>query len=465
MYGRTHRIHFIGIGGAGMSGIAEVMLTMGYQVSGSDLKISDVTDRLLRLGGRVFPGHHPSNVAGAQVVVYSSAVKPDNPELTAARQAGIPVIGRAEMLAELMRMKYGVAVGGSHGKTTTTSMVAAVLARGGLDPTIVVGGRLHALGSNARLGHGSFLVAEADESDGSFLRLNPAVCVVTNIDREHLDHYPDLDAVRQAFVYFANRVPFYGVSILCVDDEQVRQILPLVTKRTLLYGTRPEAELRASRVELIPHGSRFTVHSAGRELGTIELQLPGQHNALNALAAIAVGLEVEVAFEQIQEALAGFRGVSRRFETRGQAGGIRVVDDYGHHPTEIAATLAAARGLGGRVLVLFQPHRYTRTAALRHEFGGCFGDADHVWVLDVYAAGEAPIPGANGRSLAESAHERGQRQVEYAPDSSAAAAAIAAEARSGDTVITLGAGDVWKLGDEILSRLRREVSAPEGARG
>ena len=465
MYGRTHRIHFIGIGGAGMSGIAEVMLTMGYQVSGSDLKISDVTDRLLRLGGRVFPGHHPSNVTGAQVVVYSSAVKPDNPELLAARAAGIPVIGRAEMLAELMRMKYGIAVGGSHGKTTTTSMVAAVLARGGLDPTIVVGGRLHALGSNARLGHGSFLVAEADESDGSFLRLNPAVCVITNIDREHLDHYPDLDAVRQAFVYFANRVPFYGVTMLCVDDEQVRQILPLVTKRTLLYGTRPEAELRASRIDLIPHGSRFMVHSAGRELGVIELQLPGRHNALNALAAIAVGLEIEVAFDQIQEALAGFRGVSRRFETRGEAGGIRVVDDYGHHPTEIAATLAAARGLGGRLLVLFQPHRFSRTAALRHEFGGCFTDADRVWVLDVYPAGEQPIPGATGRSLVESAHERGHRQVEYALDASAAAAAIAAEARSGDTVITLGAGDVWKLGDEILSRLRREVSAPEGARG
>ena len=465
MYGKTHRIHFIGIGGAGMSGIAEVMLTMGYQVSGSDLKISDVTDRLLRLGGRVFPGHHPSNVAGAQVVVYSSAVKPDNPELKAARDAGIPVIGRAEMLAELMRMKYGVAVGGSHGKTTTTSMIAAVLARGGLDPTIVVGGRLHALGSNARLGHGSFLVAEADESDGSFLRLNPAVCVITNIDREHLDHYPDLDAVRQAFVYFANRVPFYGVTLLCVDDEQVRQILPLVTKRTLLYGTRPEAELKASRIDLIPHGSRFMVQAAGRDLGIIELQLPGVHNVLNALAAVAVGLEVEVAFEQIQEALAGFRGVSRRFETRGEAHGVRVVDDYGHHPTEIAATLAAARGLGGRLLVLFQPHRFTRTASLRHEFGGCFGDADRVWVLDVYPAGEPPIPGASGKSLVESAHERGNLKVEYAPDPSVAAAAIAAEARPGDTVITLGAGDVWKLGDEILSRLRREVSAPEGARG
>jgi UDP-N-acetylmuramate--alanine ligase len=464
MYGRTQRIHFIGVGGSGMSGIAEVLITMGYQVTGSDLKPGDVTDRLVRLGGRVFPGHHPSNVAGAQVVVFSSAVKPDNPELVAARAAGIPVIGRAEMLAELMRMKYGVAVGGSHGKTTTTSMVAAVLARAGLDPTIVVGGRLHALGTNARLGHGQFLVAEADESDGSFLRLNPAVTVVTNIDREHLDHYAGIEEVRQAFIYFANRVPFYGVAVLCIDDPQVREILPQVTKRTLLYGTREEAEVRATNVELVPHGSRFTVRSTGRDLGSIELQLPGAHNVLNALAAVAVGLELEVAFEQIAEALAGFRGVSRRFETRGTVGEVRVVDDYGHHPTEIAATLAAARGLGGRTLVLFQPHRYSRTAALREEFGSCFDLADHVWVLDIYAAGEAPIPGVTSHSLVESAAAHGAGHVEYAPDPSAAAAAIAAEARPGDTVLTLGAGDVWRLGDEILGRLRREQREPESVR-
>jgi len=463
MYGRAQRIHFIGVGGSGMSGIAEVLLTMGYQVSGSDLKTGEVTDRLTRLGGRVFPGHHGSNVDGAQVVVYSSAVKPDNPEMLAAKAAGIAVIGRAEMLAELMRMKYGIAVGGSHGKTTTTSMVAAVLARGGLDPTIVVGGRLHALGTNARLGHGQFLVAEADESDGSFLRLNPAVSVITNIDREHMDHYADLDEVRQAFVYFANRVPFYGVTILCADDPQVREILPRVTKRALLYGTRPEAEVRAVDVELVPHGSRFGVTSAGRHLGGIELQLPGRHNVLNAVAAVAVGLELEVAFSHVAEALGAFRGVSRRFETRGIQGGVRVVDDYGHHPTEIAATLAAAKGLGGRVLVLFQPHRYSRTASLKEEFGRCFGDADRVWLLDVYAAGEAPIPGATGESLAESARAQGATHVQFAPDAAAAVAEIAAEARSGDLVITLGAGDVWKLGDEVLSRLRA-ASAPEGVR-
>ena len=463
MYGRTHRIHLIGIGGSGMSGIAEVLLTMGYQVSGSDLKGSEVTDRLVRLGGRVCIGHNAANVEGAQVVVYSTAVHEDNPEMISARAAGIPVIGRAEMLAELMRMKYGIAVGGSHGKTTTTSMVAAVLARGGLDPTIVVGGRLHALGTNARLGHGPFLVAEADESDGSFLRLSPAVAVITNIDREHLDHYADLDAIRQAFVYFANRVPFYGVTVVCADDPPVRDILPRVTKRTVLYGTRPECDVRAAGIELKPHGSRFMVHAFGRERGPIELQLPGRHNVLNALAAAAVGLEIEIGFGQIAEALAGFRGVGRRFETRGEAGGVRVVDDYGHHPTEILATLAAARGLGGRVLVVFQPHRYTRTAALAAEFGAAFGDADAVWVLDIYAAGESPIAGVTGASIAESAHRQGAQHVRFAPDADAAVAEVAQQAQSGDVVLTLGAGDVWRLGDQVLDRLRGSAVAA-GAR-
>ena len=463
MYGRARRLHFIGIGGSGMSGIAEVLLNMGYQVSGSDLKASDVTERLVRLGGRVFVGHDASNVEDAQIVVYSSAVKPENPEMVAARAAGLPVIGRAEMLAELMRMKYGVAIGGSHGKTTTTSMVAQVLARGGLDPTIVVGGRLHQLGTSARLGHGQFLVAEADESDGSFLRLSPAVTVITNIDREHLDHYAGLDAIRQAFVYFANRVPFYGVSVLCVDDGNVREILPELKKRHTLYGTRPEAQVRATDVELIPHGSRFTVHSFGRELGRIELAVPGRHNVLNALAAVAVGLEVEVGFGHIADALAQFRGVGRRFETRGEVGGVRVIDDYGHHPTEIKATLAAAKTLGGRVLVIFQPHRYTRTAMLREEFGAAFGDADRAWLLDVYAAGETPLPGASGQSLAEAAHELGARHVSYAAEPALAAAAAVAEARPGDVILTLGAGDVWKIADEILSLLQSGVPASGGS--
>ena len=456
MYGRTHRIHLIGIGGSGMCGIAEVLLTMGYQVSGSDLKSTEVTDRLVSLGGRVFAGHEAANVEGAQVVVYSTAVPADNPEMVEARRLGIPVIGRAEMLAELMRMKYGIAVGGAHGKTTTTSMVAAVLARGGLDPTVVVGGRLRALGTHARLGHGQFLVAEADESDGSFLRLSPAVSVITNVDREHLDHYGGLEEVRQAFVYFANRIPFYGVTVLCVDDPEVRGMLHGVTKRTLLYGTRPEAGVRAEGVELRPHGSRFRVSRHGVVLGEIELRIPGRHNVLNALAAVAVGLEVEVGFAHIAEALATFPGVSRRFETRGEAAGVRVVDDYGHHPTEISATLAAARGLGGRVLVLFQPHRYSRTQALRREFGSCFVEADRVWVLDIYAAGEAPIPGISARTVVESAREQGATHVGEAGPAAAAVAAAVAEARPGDTVLTLGAGDVWKLGDEVL----RQLGAP-----
>ena len=463
MYGRTHRIHFVGIGGSGMSGIAEVLLNMGYQVSGSDIKASDVTDRLVRIGGRVFIGHHAVNVEGAQVIVFSSAVREDNPELVAARSAGVPTIGRADMLAELMRMKYGVAVGGSHGKTTTTSMIAAVLARGGVDPTIVVGGRLKALGTNAKLGHGQFLVAEADESDGSFLRLAPAVAVITNIDREHLDHYLDLDAIRQAFVYFANRVPFYGVSVLCADDPQVREILPRVTKRSLLYGTRAECEVRATDVQLRPHGSRFLVSASGRALGQIELHVPGHHNVLNALAAIAVGLEVEVGFGHIAESLSEFRGVSRRFETRGEVEGVRVVDDYGHHPTEVIATLAAAKGMGGRVLVIFQPHRYSRTAALQQEFGAAFSDADRVWVLDVYAAGEAVLPGVSGRTIVESAEKLGVRHVTFAGGGAEAAAAAANEAKRGDVVITLGAGDVWKLADRVLEHLRGVTAADPAA--
>ncbi|HEY3215076.1 MAG TPA: UDP-N-acetylmuramate--L-alanine ligase [Candidatus Eisenbacteria bacterium] len=464
MYGRTHRIHLIGIGGAGMSGIAEVLLTMGYQVSGSDLKSTDVTDRIVQLGGRVFIGHAKSNVEGAQLVVGSTAVREDNAEMIAARAAGVPVIARAEMLAELMRMKYGVAVGGAHGKTTTTSLIATVLARGGLDPTIVVGGRLRALGSNARLGHGQFLVAEADESDGSFLRLSPAVAVVTNIDREHLEHYAGMEEIREAFVQFASRVPFYGVAVLCVDDPEVRRILPSVSKRTLLYGCCPEAEIRGADVTLLPEGSRFRVLAQGLDLGELELKIPGRHNVLNALAAVAVGVELEVGFGHIREALAGFHGVTRRFETRGETGGVRVVDDYAHHPTEIQATLGAARGLQRRVLVLFQPHRYTRTQALAEEFGASFGEAARVWVLDVYPAGEPPLPGISGMTVVESARRQGARHVEHAADPASAVAAVVAEARPGDLVLTLGAGDVWKLGDQVLAALGRPAVRVGGGR-
>ncbi|TMQ52085.1 MAG: UDP-N-acetylmuramate--L-alanine ligase [Candidatus Eisenbacteria bacterium] len=455
MYGRTHRIHLIGIGGSGMSGIAEVLLTMGYQVSGSDLKASETTERIAGLGGRVFIGHAPSNVEGAQVVVFSTAVHADNPEMVAARAAGVPVIARADMLAELMRMKYGVAVGGAHGKTTTTSLIAAVLARGGLDPTIVVGGRLRSLGSNARLGFGRFLVAEADESDGSFLRLSPAVAVVTNIDREHLEHYSGIEEIREAFVQFANRVPFYGAAVLCVDDREVRGILPRVTTRTLLYGLSPDAEVRGVQLSVGPERSHFRVVAQGRDLGAIELHVPGQHNTLNALAAVAVGLELEVGFAHIGEALGGFHGVARRFETRGEAAGVRVVDDYAHHPTEIRATLSVARGLGRRVLAIFQPHRYTRTQALADEFGAAFADADRVWVLDVYAAGEPPLPGVSGAMIVERARQQGMRHVEHAADHAAAVTAVVAEARAGDLVLTLGAGDVWHIGEDVLRGLGR----------
>jgi len=463
MYGRTRHVHLIGIGGSGMAGIAEVLINLGYQVSGSDLRASETTDRLVRLGGRVMIGHDATNIADAQLVVYSTAVREENAELQAARAAGMPVIPRADMLAELMRMKYGIAVGGSHGKTTTTSMIGAVLARGGLDPTIVVGGRLHGIGANAQLGHGQFLIAEADESDGSFLRLAPAVTVITNIDREHLDYFGDVAGLRQAFTYFANRVPFYGVSILCADDPQVREILPAITKRHTRYGTGEECEVRARDVQLLPHGARFEVEAFGRALGALELHVPGHHNVLNALAAVTVGLEVEVGFALIAEALAGFRGVGRRFETRGEACGVRVIDDYGHHPTEIRATLAAARGLGGRVLVVFQPHRYSRTAALEAEFGRAFGHADHAWVLDIYAAGEAPIAGVSSAALVEKAARAGAAHLEYAADPSAAADAVARDAKRGDVVITLGAGDVWKLGDRILELLRGSERAGQHA--
>jgi UDP-N-acetylmuramate--alanine ligase len=338
-----------------------------------------------------------------------------------------------------------------------------VLREAGRDPTMVVGGKVRALGTNARLGQGEFLVAEADESDGSFLKLAPAVSVITNVDREHLDHYKDLAEIRQAFVYFANRVPFYGVSVLCADDENVRSICPMITKRHILYGTRPDAEIRGLGLELVPQGSRFQIEAGGAALGRIELHVPGRHNALNALAAVAVGLELEIAFAHIAEALEEFRGVGRRFELRGEAAGVRVFDDYGHHPTEVAATLAAAKGLGGRVLVVFQPHRYTRTQSLREEFGRCFGDADQVWVMDVYAAGEPPIPGITGKTVVDAARGQGAEHVHYTPGAAEAVEAAVQEARAGDVILTLGAGDVSKLADTLLAGLRRTVAAP--ARG
>jgi UDP-N-acetylmuramate--alanine ligase len=447
-------VHFVGIGGSGMSGIAEVLLNLGHAVSGSDLKRSPVTDRLAGLGGVIFEGHAAENVVGAQVVVTSTAVQPDNPEVAEARWRGIPVIPRAEMLAELMRMKYGVAVAGSHGKTTTTSMVAMVLDRGGLDPTVVIGGRLGVLGSGARLGKGDFMVAEADESDRSFLKLTPTVAVVTNIDREHLDTYRDLADVQDAFVGFVNKVPFYGGAVLCLDDPPVQDILPRVTRRFVTYGLSTQAEVSARDVQLRPDGSLYTAALDGSPLGHVELKVPGLHNVLNSLASMAVGLELEVPFERIQEGLLAFTGVDRRFQVRGEAGGVLVVDDYGHHPTEIRATLDALRVRAGtrRTVVLFQPHRYTRTQLLWDEFCRAFHQADLLLLVDIYPAGEAPIEGVTAQALAEGMQGRGHRQARYAGDLQAGGERLQAEVREGDVVLTLGAGNVWTAGEQLLRR-------------
>lgn len=448
----TLRIHFIGIGGIGMSGIAEILLTMGYAVSGSDLRRSAVTDRLLGLGARVFEGHAAANVAGSDVVVTSSAVSPENPEVMEAGARKIPVIQRAEMLAELMRLKYGIAVAGMHGKTTTTSMVASVLGAGGLDPTVVVGGRVNALGSNARLGNSQYLVAEADESDRSFLKLSPVLAVVTNLDREHMDCYRDMADVEAAFVEFMDRVPFYGASVACVDNVLLRTVLPRVRRRLYTYGESEDADFRVSMLERDGVGfSRFEVSYRGASLGPFALHVPGRHNVMNATAAVAIGVQLGVAPEQIAVGLDGFRGVDRRFQVRGTVCGVTVVDDYGHHPTEIVATLKAARECEyGRVLVLFQPHRYTRTRDLMQEFIQSFGDADRVEVLDIYAASEEPIPGVTGEALVRAI---GRKGVEYAPSVTEGVERLAREAREGDVILTMGAGSVSQAAGLLLERL------------
>ncbi|HZX60734.1 MAG TPA: UDP-N-acetylmuramate--L-alanine ligase, partial [Candidatus Methylomirabilis sp.] len=414
MVKRYRHIHFVGIGGAGMSGIAEVLHNMEYVVTGSDLKASDVTRHLEQLGIRVSIGHRPEHVQGADVVVRSSAVALDNPEVAAARQHLIPVIPRAEMLAELMRLKYGVAVAGTHGKTTTTSMLATVLAHGGLDPTIVIGGRLRGLGSNAKLGKGDFLVAEADESDGSFLKLSPTLAVVTTIDAEHLDYYRDLTHIQEAFLQFINKVPFYGSAILCLDQENIQALLPRVEKRFITYGLRTQADITAREIMLQGMGSEFVVVARQEVLGKFRLRVPGIHNVSNALAAVGVGLDLTIEPAAIREALEEFAGVERRFQVKGEARGIVVVDDYGHHPAEIRATLDAAKeGFGRRVVVVFQPHRYTRTKYLLRDFSTAFYQADVVIVTEVYAAGEAVIPGVSGRQIAEGALEHGHRNVTF----------------------------------------------------
>jgi len=455
MFKKYRQIHFVGIGGAGMSGIAEVMLNMGYRVSGSDSRRGEAVERLERLGAKVFTGHQPSHVEGAHVVVYSSAVARDNVEVQVARQRGIPVIPRAEMLAELMRLKYGIAIAGTHGKTTTTSIVAGVLGAAGLDPTVVVGGRVHGLGTNARLGQGEFLVAEADESDGSFLKLSPTIAVVTTVDAEHLDHYADLDAIRQAFLEFVNKVPFYGAAVVCLDEPNIQEMIPRIEKRVITYGLESGADLTARRLQFSGMSAQFEVLHRGRVLGPASLQVPGRHNVLNSLAAIAVGLDLEVPFERIQTALAGFAGVQRRFQIRGEAQGVLVVDDYGHHPAEVRATLAAAKaGFDRRVITVFQPHRYTRTHHLRREFLTAFYQSDALIVMDIYPAGEAPIPGVHARDLAEGIAAHGHREVIYMDgDRDGIVQYLCESTRPGDLVLTLGAGDVGQLGAEFLARL------------
>ena len=460
-----HRhIHFVGIGGIGMSGIAEILLTLGYRISGSDMRSSAITARLESLGARVFEGHAGANTEGADAIVVSSAIPNDNPERVAARTRQIPIIERGELLAELMRLKYGIAIAGSHGKTTTTSIAAAVLHSAGKDPTVVVGGRVDAFGSNARLGKSDLLLVESDESDGSFLKLAPIVAVITCVDAEHIDHYGSFDGLKEAFVEFANRVPFYGSAILGIDDPEVRKILPAIKRTILTYGTSPDADLVARNVDCGHLNSRFELRYRGLELGEFTVRAVGRHNVLNSMAAILVALELEVSVETIRCGLASFSGVDRRFQVRGEQAGVTVIDDYGHHPTEIRATLEAARRCSfRRIHVVFQPHRYSRTQLLEGEFAACFGDCDDLQVLDIYSAGESPIEGVNAERLAAGIQAAASRiRVAYAPSMEEACRAAAESAQPGDAIITLGAGSVWQAGEKILALLaspRRQVTA------
>jgi UDP-N-acetylmuramate--alanine ligase len=471
MFAKIQQIHFVGIGGIGMSGIAEVLLNLGYKVSGSDLKSSAVTQRLAGLGAAVFEGHRAENIAGAEVVVTSSAIAAENPEVLEAHKLHVPVVQRAEMLAELMRLKYGIAIAGMHGKTTTTSMVAAVLAGGGLDPTVVVGGRVDAMGSNARLGKSQYLVAEADESDRSFLKLSPILSVVTNIDREHMDCYRNMRDVKKTFLEFMDRVPFYGMVVVCNDDPLLRRLLPQVRRRTVTYGTKRGSDFliklgtnSAAGARNVPGDgqplSRFRVSYRKKDLGEFALHVPGVHNILNATAAIAVGVGLDVGVEAIRAGLDQFRGVDRRFHLRGRGAGVSVIDDYGHHPTEIKATLAAARQCGFRkVHVVFQPHRYTRTRDLIEDFSKAFGEADSLFVLDIYAASEKPIEGISGEGLARAIREKGGRSAQYVSSFADAVGSVAAVAEDGDMILTLGAGSVSQLGPMLLERLKERAAA------
>ncbi len=455
MYQKKYHIHFVGIGGIGMSGIAELLLNLGYQVSGSDLQMSEITKRLETLGGTIFAGHDTDQVSNADVVVTSSAVGRDNPEVLAAERSSIPVIPRAEMLAELMRLKYSVAIAGAHGKTTTTSMVASVLARGGLDPTVVIGGKLIGIGSNAVLGKGDFIVAEADESDGSFLKYSPAIAVVTNIDREHLDYYQDLETIKSVFLNFIDRIPFYGLAILCLDNESIQDLIPKIKKRYTTYGMSSQADFQIRDVAFEKRRSCFSIYRQGQMLGRIILNLPGIHNVYNATASIAVGLELDISMDAIKSALQTLEGVQRRLEIKGLINSITVVDDYGHHPTEIKTTLQAIEECwpNNRKVIVFQPHRYTRTQALFDDFTRSFYQSDVLLVLPIYAAGEPEIEGLTGRKLCEGIKAHGHKEVFCSQSKEDAIAYLKDNLKPGDVLLTLGAGDVWKVGVEVLKIL------------
>ncbi len=461
--GRVRHVHFVGVGGIGMSGLAEILRTLRFDVSGSDLKERDTTRRLARFGVRIDIGHVAENVMGSDVVVFSSAIGPTNPEIVQARRLGIPVISRAEMLAELMRVKYGVAIAGSHGKTTTTSLVATVLSAAGFDPTVVVGGRMAALGTNAKLGEGDLLVAEADESDGSFLRLTPTIAVVTNIDPEHLDYYGTHERLKQAFLEFIEKVPFYGLAVLCLDHPDVQDLLPQIHRRHVTYGLSPQADYSARSIEYEGTSVRFSVYRRSEPLGQFNVRMPGTHNVLNTLAAIAVADELAVPYDVVRDSLANFDGVARRFTVTAVLDGVVFVDDYGHHPAEVRATLAAARrAYNGRVVVVFQPHRYTRTQSLFEEFTRAFNDCDQLVVIPVYPAGEQPIAGATGERLAEAIAIHGHHSVRFVRDFSATAAFLAPQLHSGDVVIALGAGDVNKVLRVIQNEIETRNANREG---
>jgi UDP-N-acetylmuramate--alanine ligase len=457
MLGKAKHIHFVGIGGIGMSGIAEVLINLGFEVSGSDMEKSAITEHLESIGARIRYQHSSVNVRGSDVVVFSSAIGPTNPEIMEAKKLGLPIIPRSEMLGELMRMRTSIAVAGAHGKTTTTSLAAAVLEAAGLDPTVVVGGRVKSLRKNVRLGEGAFLVAEADESDGNFVSLSPVFAIITNIDAEHIDFYGGLDRIHDAFVTFANRVPFNGAVICCIDDTQVRAVIPRIDRRILTYGFDKEASVRGEIKESRVEGTSFIVSVNQQRLGEVYLHLPGRHNVLNALAVCALAQELDIEFDPLKRAFAGFQGVSRRFEIKGEAGGILFVDDYGHHPTEVKATVETAReNFERRLVIIFQPHRYTRTRDVHTRFKDSFADADEVFITEIYPAGELPIDGVTGELIYRAVLSSGKKNVHFIPDREELKRTVGSNLMSGDILMTLGAGDIWKLGEELMKEMETD---------